>query len=761
MTKITFSRWKRLVLFIIGCTSIIQPMGAQQVIPALPASTQKIKIVWPAQVISEHKDILPELELFQRYCNQLGIPPLKAGSTTQQALVLKLDQQMAPEAYAFKSLPNGSVELRGRRDGVFRGLMTCIQLMADAHFRGDKYLQFPVVTDQPAFKWRGMHLDVSRHFFPLPFVKKYIDILALHKMNSFHWHLTDDQGWRIEIKKYPLLTAVGSKRHETMVDKHFEPYIGDGTPVEGYYTQDEIKEVVQYAQARHIQVVPEIEMPGHAMAALAAYPNYSCFRSPLDVMTKWGVSEDVFCTKDSTLQFVKDILDEVCTLFPSQYIHIGGDEVPKTRWKQCASCQQRIRDLHLKDEHELQSYFISQIDQYLHKKGRQAIGWDEILEGGLAPHAAIMSWRGEEGGIAATRQKHPVVMSPGSHCYFDHYQGNRQSEPLAIGGFTPLEKVYSYFPVPEVLKPEEAKYILGAQGNLWTEYIGSPDHAEYMMLPRVCALAEVLWCGKQKPGYTEFKSRIRKHFQFLDRIPAHYSKAMYSIQSLVQRKAGTLSVSLSAPFPDGEIHYTLNGNEPNLQASTYQQGDLIAISSSKKLKARYFENNRPAGPLLEEEFEIHGGLHAQIETNIPPAEQYSLGGIQKLVDARVGHLPMVGSEWLGWSGKDPEITLRWDTSMNFRVFEISLLKQEESWIYLPAAIEIASSLDGKQFTSIRTMNQKEIQDNSKPDIPLRIVLTGEPFQFLRIRLKQNSVIPDGRPGAGSPPWLFISEILLN
>lgn len=756
-----FSRLLCHLIVVFGCTSIGWPLSAQQVIPALPASSQKIKVLWPLHVVSEHKDLLPELELFQSYCKQLAISPLKSASTTRQALVLKLDQQMPPEAYAFRSLPNGSVELRGQRTGVFRGLMTCIQLMADAQQRGDKYLEFPELTDQPAFQWRGMHLDVSRHFFPVEFVKKYIDILAFYKMNSFHWHLTDDQGWRIEIKKYPLLTEVGSKRHETMVDKHFEPYIGDGKPVEGYYTQNEIREIVRYAQARHIQVVPEIEMPGHAMAALAAYPNYSCFRSPLDVMTKWGVSEDVFCTKDSTLQFVKDILDEVCTLFPSKYIHIGGDEVPKTRWKQCASCQQRIRELHLKDEHELQSYFISQIDQYLHKKGRQAIGWDEILEGGLAPHAAIMSWRGEEGGIAAARQKHPVVMSPGSHCYFDHYQGNRQSEPLAIGGFTPLEKVYSYYPVPEVLKPEEATYILGAQGNLWTEYIGSPDHAEYMVLPRVCALAEVLWCGKQKPGYTDFKSRIRKHFQFLDRIPARYSMALYAVQSSVQRIPGGLRVALYAPFQEGEIRYTVDGTEPGMQTALAPLNEGIQITSSTTLKARYFENNRPAGPLLVEEFEIHGGLNAQIQTSIPPAEQYSLGGIQKLLDARVGHLPMVGSEWLGWSGKDPEITLRWEKASGFNQLEIALLKQEESWIYLPAAIEIEGSVDGTHYASVATLKQKEIQENYKPDLPIRINMPKESFQFIRLRFKQYPEIPDGKPGAGSAPWLFISEILLR
>ena len=395
-----------------------------------------------------------------------------------------------------------------------------------------------------------MHLDVSRHFFSVDFIKKYIDILALHKMNTFHWHLTDDQGWRIEIKKYPKLTQIGSQRKETIIGKNFDPYEGDGKPYGGYYTQDEIKEVVKYAQERYITVVPEIEMPGHAVAALSAYPQFSCRQEPLEPLTKWGISDDIYCSKDETFNFLSDIMEEVLELFPSKYIHIGGDEAPKMRWKECQHCQVNIKKHNLKDDHELQSYFISRMDSFLTSKGRKTIGWDEILEGGLAENAAVMSWRGEQGGIAAARQKHNVVMSPGSHCYFDHYQGDKKTEPLAIGGFTSLKKVHSYNPIPAKLETEYEKYVLGAQGNVWTEYMETPEHVMYMALPRLCALSEVLWSGPGTSSYYDFTQRLIPHFNLLDSLQYNYSKALFNIQTLNIVDDGHLSVALHSDFPE-------------------------------------------------------------------------------------------------------------------------------------------------------------------------------------------------------------------
>lgn len=423
------------------------------------------------------------------------------------------------------------ITAEGNGAGAFYALQTLVQLMPSLEIKSlkvapDKKFDIPCVyiEDHPSYQWRGMHLDVCRHFFPVSFIKKYIDILAIYKLNTFHWHLTEDQGWRIEIKKYPKLTEVGAWRNGTMIGKYSDKKY-DTIRYGGFYTQDEIKEVVAYAQARHITVVPEIEMPGHSLAAISAYPWLSCNGQKQEVAKGWGVFDDVYCSKDSTFEFLQNVLDEVVSLFPGKYIHIGGDECPKTRWKACKNCQSRIKEQGLKDEHELQSYFITRIEKYLNSKGKQIIGWDEILEGGLAPNAAVMSWRGTEGGIAAAKQKHNVVMSPGQPCYFDHYQSkNKDNEPLAIGGFNPLDSVYNYNPTPNALKKEEASFIMGAQGNVWTEYILNEKQVEYMAVPRLIALSEVLWTEPENKNFELFVARLKKNSVILDKMKVNYAK---------------------------------------------------------------------------------------------------------------------------------------------------------------------------------------------------------------------------------------------
>lgn len=406
--------------------------------------------------------------------------------------------------------------------GIFHGIQSLFQLIVSSN---NFQLPCAVIRDEPRFAWRGMHLDCCRHFFSVEEVKKYIDYLAMYKMNIFHWHLTDDQGWRIEIKRYPELTAIGAWRQGSMVG-HYKDQQWDTLRYGGFYTQNQIREIVSYASERHITVVPEIEMPGHALAALAAFPEYSCTRGPFKVGNTWGVFDEVFCAgNDSTFLFLQNILDEVIELFPGEYIHIGGDECPKTEWKTCAKCQSRIKAENLKDEHELQSYFIQRIEKYLNSKGRKIIGWDEILEGGLAPNAAVMSWRGTEGGLAAAKQKHFAVMSPGSPCYFDHYQFKDQSkQPIAIGGYNPLEMVYAYEPVPKTLTAEESAYIMGAQANIWTEYITTFDHVEYMALPRMAALSEVLWTPPKNKDYKDFLLRLQKNYVLLTKMGVNYAK---------------------------------------------------------------------------------------------------------------------------------------------------------------------------------------------------------------------------------------------
>lgn len=410
--------------------------------------------------------------------------------------------------------------------GLFYGIQTLLQ-MVPFEKKNEIAIPWIKISDAPKYAWRGMHLDVCRHYFPISFIKKYIDYLAHYKMNTFHWHLTEDQGWRIEIKKYPKLTEVGAWRNGSMVGRYDDQKFDDKR-YGGFYTQEEIKEVVAYASQRHITIVPEIEMPGHSLAALAAYPELSCTGGPFEVGKKWGVFDDVYCPKEETFTFLENVLSEVMALFPSEYIHIGGDECPKTRWKSCAHCQKIIKEKGLKDEHELQSYFIQRVEKFVNSKGRKIIGWDEILEGGLAPNAAVMSWRGTEGGIAAAKQKHYVVMTPGSHCYFDHYQGKPENEPLAIGGFTSLEKVYNFNPMPKELDLEEQKYILGAQANVWTEYILTPEQVEYMIMPRMSALAEVLWGTANPENFIDFKTRLQAQEIWLKNNNIKYRKTSFT-----------------------------------------------------------------------------------------------------------------------------------------------------------------------------------------------------------------------------------------
>ncbi|MFT3738361.1 MAG: beta-N-acetylhexosaminidase [Breznakibacter sp.] len=445
---------------------------------------------------------------------------LPASGGADRVVALAVDKKLSDnaEAYTLEVQKNNVLIKGASRAGLFYGIQSFIQLAYPAVAKkGGIEIPALLVQDAPQFRWRGMHLDVSRHFYSVDFVKKMLDMMAFHKLNTFHWHLTDDQGWRIEIKKYPELTTISSVRKETMVGHYVEVnQIFDGKPYGGFYTQDQIREVVEYAKELCITVVPEIEMPGHAVAALSAYPQLSCTGGPFDVYTKWGVSDDVFCAgKEATFEFLQNVISEVVDLFPGPYIHVGGDECPKTRWKACPSCQARMKENNLGDEMQLQSYFIKRMEAFIALKGKKLIGWDEILEGGLPERAAVMSWRGYAGGVEAAESGHDVVMTPTDYCYFDYYQGNPDTEPLAIGGYLPLEKVYSFKPVPPHLSAHNARHVLGAQANVWTEYMTTEDKVEYMVFPRLCAMAEMLWTPEGEKDYGKFSARLGKHLERL------------------------------------------------------------------------------------------------------------------------------------------------------------------------------------------------------------------------------------------------------
>jgi len=453
-----------------------------------------------------------------------------SGAPEKKSLFIKLNTglSISKEAYNLTVSPKGILLESPSANGLFYGIQSLLQLMPPIRQKLSEVVVPAVeIKDTPRFAWRGLHLDVGRHFMPKEFVMKYLDYMAIHKFNTFHWHLTEDQGWRIEITKYPRLTEIGSVRKETLIG-HYGSNSYDGTPAGGFYTQAEVKEIVAYAADRFITVVPEIEMPGHSLGALAAYPEFGCTGGPYEVATTWGVFDDVYCAgKEETYAFLQDVLTELIPLFPGEYIHIGGDECPKTRWQKCLLCKQKMKDEGLKSEHQLQSYFIQRMEKFLNANGKKIIGWDEILEGGLAPNAAVMSWRGEAGGIAAAKEHHYVVMTPGSYCYLDHYQADPKTEPLAIGGYLPLSKVYGYEPVPAALTDEEAKYVMGAQGNVWTEYMKTPEQVEYMVYPRAAALAEVVWSPKGQKDFDNFKKRLSRLSNLYDLLGMNYCKAEF------------------------------------------------------------------------------------------------------------------------------------------------------------------------------------------------------------------------------------------
>ena len=416
-------------------------------------------------------------------------------------------------------------------NGAIFGFQSLNQLMNLNLNNGAIKLKNQEIKDSPRFKYRGMHLDVGRHMYPVDFIKKYIDGLAMLKFNNFHWHLTEDQGWRIEIEKYPELNNIGSFRDSTLIGHYGDkPRQFDKSRYGGFYTKKEIKEIVKYANKRGINVIPEIEMPGHSQAAVASYPMLGCSGEQVGVAPLWGVFKEIYCSKNETFDFLEDIIDEVVELFPSKYIHIGGDEAPKTNWKACGNCQNVIEREGLKDEYELQSYFITRMEKYINSKGKQIIGWDEILEGGLAPNATVMSWRGISGGIEAAKMNHEVIMTPNAVCYLDHYQAkDTKNEPLAIGGYTPIEEIYNYEPIPSELDKSLHKYIIGAQGNVWTEYMKTSDHVEYMVFPRILALSEVVWADN-RPSFEDFEKKVNDTYPILDRMNINYSRHLERLE---------------------------------------------------------------------------------------------------------------------------------------------------------------------------------------------------------------------------------------
>ena len=653
-------------------------------------------------------------------------------------IILKIDKHTTSEAYRL-TVTSEKIELVAGKKGLIRGLSTVTQL---AWYASEHNNQVPCLTinDHPQFGYRGVHLDVSRHFFDVTFIKKYIDLIALYKMNTFHWHLVDDQGWRIEIKKYPLLTSVGAYRSGSMVGPYRDHKI-DSIPYGGFYTQKEIKEVIKYAAARGITIIPEIEMPGHSMAALAAYPEFSCKGGTFQVSTGWGGFDDVFCTKESTFKFIDDVLDEVAHLFPSEYIHIGGDECPKSRWKECPVCQETKKKNNLKDEFELQSYFIQRVEKILESKGKKLIGWDEILEGGLAQNATVMSWQGIEGGIAAATSNHYAIMTPGSHCYFDHYQGEKNLEPLAIGGFTPLEKVYAYQPIPDTLKGDQRNYILGAQANLWTEYMYDTKQVEYMLFPRLEALSEVLWSDSLTRNYPRFEKNVIQHQSLLKNWNVNFAKSYLRPAVTISASdiIGELTVSVT-PKENQKIDLSWNDGEyePYIDPITVDESGLLKIRSVLNTDTVTLIKNLTIAP--------SSGANVTVLT---PTKGNYANPPATLTDGIIGEFPWTTKHWLGWLGKDAVISVDMQDTFAIDSVKVFYLNDRGSWIHPPASMTIQND----------TLNTIQVDKNENA---ICSIVYSKPFISSKVDITVKSIgkVPEGNPGAGSNSWLFISEVMV-
>ena len=673
-------------------------------------------------------------------------------------------------AYTMEVNNNGVYIAGDNEAGVFNGMQTLIQLLP-SNKKSPLSIPQLSIKDYPRFAYRGMHLDVARHFFPVDLVKKYLDYLAYHKFNTFHWHLTEDQGWRIEIKKYPRLTSVGGYRNGTITGR-FPGKGNDSIKYGGYYTQEQIKEIVKYAADRYITVIPEIDMPGHSSAAIAAYPQLSCFpeesskypkgtkwagpSTGKQVQQAWGVFEDVYCPTEFTFNFLQDVLDEVLQLFPSKYIHVGGDEAPKAAWKRSEFAQQLIKQNNLKDEHGLQSYFIQRIEKYLNSKGRNLIGWDEILEGGLAPNATVMSWRGEKGGIAAAKQNHFVIMTPESPLYLNHAE-IKGEDSITQGGYNPIENVYNYDPLSKQLNEQQGKYILGAQGNVWTEYIRSKEKLEYMIFPRMSALSEALWTPKAKKSWDNFESRLPAIIDRYKMWGANYNNAYFKIQSAILPTENYNGVlwKLQSKDKKGKIIYI----KGRTHSSTQNYTSPVLITANTEFGAALAaKDHRLITKWQWQKFAFNKATGKKITLVNPPMGNWQGSGAFTLVNSVVTERKLEQSaEWIGFIGKDLDAVIDLGKEEKINVIRLNVLKQEGSWIYLPSSVEFFTSPDGINFTSAGKLtpdangvwaDERKIEKNS-------VNITA---RYIRVLAKSYGIIPPGVGGGGTQAWLFADEI---
>lgn len=690
-----------------------------------------------------------------------------AGMPVDGAICLTLDLS-DDNAEAYKLIVNDKrVCISGASEaGVFYGIQTLRKSLPVAQDINVN-LSAVEIYDKPRFAYRGAMLDVARHFYTVDEVKTFIDMLALHNINRFHWHLTDDQGWRIEIKKYPKLMSVASERKETVVGRWYSG-IYDGKPYGGYYTQDELRDVIDYAAKRHITIIPEVDLPGHMQAALTAYPELGCTGGPYEVRTIWGVSQDVLCVgNDFTLQFVKDVLSEVADIFPSEYIHIGGDECPKVRWEKCPKCQERIKSLGLKSdakhtkEQRLQSYMIQEAAKYLKEKGKRIIGWTEILEGGLVPDATLMSWIGESGGIEAAHQHHDVIMTPNTYLYFDYYQSKKvEDEPLAIGGYLPIEKTYNYEPMPKELTKEEQQYIKGVQANLWTEYIPVFSQVQYMVLPRLGAVAEVQWTDPSKKDYKGFLRRVPHLVAVYDCYGWNYATRVYDVN--VDMKADTvnhvLNVQLST-MADDPIYYTLDGQDPTEKSLKYTKP--FTIDQSVVLKTMAVHPDRTS-KISVDTIRFNKATLKPVVLLQPNEFRFSPDGPVVLVDGRNGNHSFDTGAWLAVAGNDLEAVINMQAETILSSASVHVYVRKDAWLFDARGFSVSVSSDNKNYKEVASQEYKQMQESDSDGIiEHEFSFDSCKATYVKIKVISEKSMPDWHWDAGKAPFLLIDEIILN
>ena len=681
------------------------------------------------------------------------------------------DESLPAEGYEL-NVDGEGIEVRASQfPGFLYALQSLEQLLPAAVYgtepAPDAAWEVPCVkiADAPRFAYRGMHLDVARHFFSVDEVKRYIDVMAIHKLNTLHWHLTDDQGWRIEIKRYPELTAVGSIRKATVVRKEWGTY--DGTPYGGFYTQDEIRDVVEYAADRGVTVIPEIDLPGHMLAALTAYPELGCTGGPYEVWGRWGVADDVLCPgREKTFEFLEGVLTEVMELFPSEYIHIGGDECPKVRWEKCPRCQAKIRQLGLKDdgehtaEHYLQSYVTDRIGKFLAQHGRRIIGWDEILEGRAPSDAVVMSWRGSEGGIAAAKLGHDVIMTPNSHFYFDYYQSlDTDAEPFGIGGYIPMEQVYSYDPAFPELTPEQQKHILGVQANLWTEYVLSDEHLEYMLLPRLAALSEVQWCLPETKDWNRFIGSFRMD-EIYSQMGYEFAKHIFGVTAsyaVDPEKGGvvmTLTTQGGAP-----IRYTLDGSDPTASSPLYKAP--VTIGESCTFKAAALREGMQT-PVYARKFDFNKATGRRIALNAAPTLKYTYGGASLLVDGYRGGPVYSNGAWIGFLNEPLDVTIDMQGAKPYSAVTVESLVEKGEWVFPPSSVAVYLSDDGREFAEAALMSvPQETADSPDGVKPFKVLFPETSARYLRVVARTVDPIPAWHGAAGQKAHMFVDEIIVE